>query len=78
MHLLTAHIDDLTAGVAGPIDRLVSVALQASRTGGMAKDYLMNQFEEKAAFTKSQLEVVRYLDAQIRMGYSHDHILSVY
>ena len=59
MHLLTAHIDDLTASVAGPLDRLISVALQASRTEGMAKDYLLNQFEEKANFTRRQLDLVR-------------------
>lgn len=59
MHLLIAHIDDLTASVAGPLDRLVSIALQASRTEGMAKDYLLNQFEEKARFTREQLGVVR-------------------
>ncbi len=62
MHLLTAHIDDLTANVAGPLDRLVSVALQASRTEGMAKEYLLNQFEDKENFTKTQLEVVRLVD----------------
>ena len=62
MHLLTAHIDDLTAGVAGPLDRLVSVALQASRTEGMAKDHLMGQFENKSSFVIDQLEVVRSAD----------------
>lgn len=59
MHLLTANIDDLTAGVAGPLDRLISVALQASRTEGMAKDHLMEQFEKKEAFVSDQLDVVR-------------------
>lgn len=58
MHLLTAHIDDLTATVAGPLDRLVSVALQASRTDGLAKDHLMEQFEKKERFIDDQMEVV--------------------
>ena len=61
MHLLTAHIDDLTASVAGPLDRLVSVALQASRTEGMAKDYLLNQFEDKRMFTKTQVEAIKFV-----------------
>ena len=67
MHLLTAHIDDLTASVAGPLDRLVSVALQASRTEGMAKDHLLGQFEDKATFTKTQLELVRYTNCNTKI-----------
>ena len=59
MHLLTANIDDLTARVAGPLDRLVSIALQASRTEGMAKDHLMGQFEKREGFVSDQLDVVR-------------------
>ena len=58
MHLLTAYIDDLTARVAGPLDRLVSVALQASRTEGMAKDHIMQQFEKKEKFINDQMEVI--------------------
>lgn len=59
MQLLTAHIDDLTAEVAAPMDRLVSVALQASRTDGMAKDHLLSQFEKKAAFINEKMEEMR-------------------
>lgn len=59
MHLLTAHIDDLTTNVAGPLDRLISVALQASRTDGMAKDHLMEQFEKKQSFASNQLDRVK-------------------
>ena len=59
MHLLTAHIDDLTAEVAAPLDRLVSVALQASRTSGMAKERLMEQFQSKETFINDQLDEVR-------------------
>jgi hypothetical protein len=59
MHLLTAYIDDLTARVAGPLDRLVSVALQASRTEGMAKDHLMGKFEQKEEFINDQLDTVK-------------------
>lgn len=59
MHLLTAYIDDLTAGVAGPLDKLISVALQASRTDGMAKDHLLKQFDKKEEFVTKQLEEVK-------------------
>ena len=59
MHLLTAYIDDLTANVAGPLDRLVSVALQASRTDGMAKEHLLEQFKAKKEFATGQLEKVK-------------------
>ena len=50
VHLLTAHIDDLTAGVAAPLDRLVDLALQASRTSGIAKQHLLSQFEGRASY----------------------------
>lgn len=59
MHLLTAYIDDATAEVARPLDRLVSVALQASRTEGMAKEHLLQQFEAKANFVSDQIKVIR-------------------
>ena len=58
MHLLAAHIDDLTAEVSAPLDRLVDTALQASRTDGLAKDHLIKQFEQRAAFIADQLQVV--------------------
>ena len=58
MQLLTAYIDDLTAEVARPLDRLVSVALQASRTEGMAKEHLLQQFEAKANFISDQIKVI--------------------
>ena len=61
MHLLTAHIDDLTAEVAAPLDRLVSVALQASRTSGMAKEQLMKNFQSKETFINDQLDEVRWV-----------------
>lgn len=61
VHLLTAHIDDLTAEVSAPLDRLVDIALQASRTDGMAKQHLLKQFENKASFLTDQLEVVNTL-----------------
>ena len=68
MHLLTAHIDDLTAGVAAPLDRLVDLALQAGRTsGGPAREHLLNQFESKAAFISEQLGRVGELFSEATM-----------
>ena len=59
VHLLTAHVDDLTAGVAAPLDRLVDIALQASRTSGIAKQHLLSQFEGRASYlTDHALEKV--------------------
>ena len=58
MQLLTAHIDDLTAEVAAPLDRLVSVALQASRTDGMAKEHLLTQFDKKAVYISEKVEEI--------------------
>ena len=58
VHLITAHIDALTAQVSAPLDRLVDIALQASRTSSMAKQHLLGKFENKAAFIRDQLEVV--------------------
>ena len=66
MHLLTAHIDDLTAEVAAPLDRLVSVALQASRTSGMAKEKLMEQFLSKETFINDQLDEVRWVEPHLK------------
>ena len=59
MHLVTAHIDALTAKVSAPLDRLVDIALQASRTSSKAKQHLMERFEKKATFLTNQLDVVR-------------------
>ena len=36
-----AHIDALTAEVAAPLDRLVDIALQASKTTSLAKQHLL-------------------------------------
>ena len=58
VHLLTAHIDDITAEMSSPLDHLVEVALQASQRSGMAKQHLMDQFESKASFMSDQLQVV--------------------
>ena len=56
-----AHIDDLTAEVAAPLDRLVDLALQASRTTSLAKQHLLTKFETKASFIREQLGVVNTL-----------------
>ncbi len=58
VHLLTAHVDELVAEVAAPLDRLVDTALQASRTQGAAKDLLLRQFEQRASFIRDQLQTV--------------------
>ena len=58
VHLLTAHIDDITAEMSSPLDHLVDVALQASQRSGMAKQHLMDQFESKASFMSDQLQLV--------------------
>ena len=58
VHLLTAHIDDVTAEMSSPLDHLVDVALQASQRSGMAKQHLMDQFESKASFMSDQLQLV--------------------
>lgn len=59
IHLLTAHIDDLTAEVSAPLDRLVDIALQASRTDRHVKQHLLKQFENEASFINDQLEEVK-------------------
>ena len=64
MHLITAHIDELIAKVSAPLDRLVDIALQASRTTSMAKQHLLGKFEAKASFISDQLEVVRMFGHQ--------------
>lgn len=61
VHLLTAHIDDITAETSSPLDHLVDVALQASQRSGMAKQHLMDQFESKASFMSDQLQLVSRL-----------------
>lgn len=61
VHLLTAHIDDITAEVSSPLDHLVEVALQANQRSGMARQHLVDQFESKASFLSDQLEVVSKL-----------------
>lgn len=53
-----AHIDHLTADVAAPLDRLVDLALQASRTTSLAKQHLLSKFESKASFIGDQLTVI--------------------
>ena len=58
VHLITAHIDGLIAKVAVPLDRLVDIALQASRTSSIAKQHLLGVFENKASFIRDQLEQV--------------------
>lgn len=59
VHLLTAHVDELIAEVAAPLDRLVDIALQASRTSkGPAKELLLRQFEQRASFINDQLRTV--------------------
>ena len=58
VHLITAHVDGLTAKVSAPLDRLVDIALQASRTSSIAKQHLLSMFENKAGFMRDQLEVV--------------------
>ena len=58
VHLITAHVDGLTAKVSAPLDRLVDIALQASRTSSMAKQHLLSMFENKAGFMRDKLEVV--------------------
>lgn len=64
MHLITAHIDELIAKVSAPLDRLVDIALQASRTTSMAKHHLLGKFEAKASFISDQLEVVCLVNNQ--------------
>lgn len=55
VHFLTAHIDDLTAEVSSPLDHLVDIALQASKTTGPAKEHLLQQFKTKSAYITNQL-----------------------
>ncbi len=59
-----AHIDHLTADVAAPLDRLVDLALQASRTTSLAKQHLLTKFESKASFIVDQLNLVDQLFAE--------------
>lgn len=70
VHLLTAHIDDMTAEVSTPLDHLVDVSLQANQRSGMAKQYLMDQFETKASFLSDQLQTVSELFNEVT-----DHVL---
>ena len=62
VHLLTAHIDDLTAEASAPLDRLVDIALQANRTSNLqTKRLLMKRFDAKANFLTQQLNSVERL-----------------
>eukprot|EP00731_Ephydatia_muelleri_P020881 Em0013g608a len=58
VHLLTAHVDELTAHVTTPLDTLVSIALEASKTE-LAKGHLMSQFKAKARRMRRQMECLR-------------------
>ena len=57
--------------MAAPLDRLVDIALQASRTSGIAKQHLLSQFESRASYlTDHALEKVsRHFD-EATMGLS--------
>ena len=57
--------------MAAPLDRLVDIALQASRTSGIAKQHLLSQFESRASYlTDRALEKVsRHFD-EATMGLS--------
>lgn len=63
MHLLTAHIDDLTAEASAPLDRLVDLSLQANRTSGLPKQLLMKKFDDMATYLTDQLDCVSKLFA---------------
>lgn len=71
MHLLTAHIDDLTVEASAPLDRLVDISLQANRTSGQAKQHLLSRFETKATFLNKQLELVERLFNEATGDISH-------
>ena len=60
----------MTAEVSTPLDHLVEVSLQASQRSGMAKQYLMDQFETKASFLSDQLQAVSEL-----FNEATDHVL---
>lgn len=51
-------MDELTAHVTTPLDSLVSIALEASKTE-LAKDHLMSQFKAKARRMRRQMELLR-------------------
>ena len=63
MHLLTAHVDELTTETSAPLDRLVDLSLQASRTSGHAKQTLLNKFDRMAMGLSEQLNQVDRLYA---------------
>ncbi len=71
VHLLSAHIDGLTAETSAPFDRLVDLSLQANRTSGQARKYLLDKFEAKAAFITAQLVLVDNLFGDATQDVSH-------
>ncbi len=77
MHLLTAHIDDLTAEASAPLDRLVDLSLHANRTSGMAKQLLMKKFDNMAAYLTDQLEHVLKLFADCTQSLANPREISV-
>ena len=58
VHLLTAHVDNLTAKTSAPLDRLVDVALEASRTSDLPKQLLLKKFEGMATGLMDKLSLV--------------------
>ena len=65
VHLLSAHIDDLTTETSAPLDRLMALSLQANETTGQAHQYLMSKFENKSTLLLEQLEEVWILFEEI-------------
>lgn len=74
MHLLTAHIDDLTAEASAPLDRLVDLSLQANRTSGQARQLLMDKFEGMAMYLTEQLDLVQNLFGESTQSPSHPEV----
>ncbi len=73
LHLLTAHIDHITAAASAPLDRLMELSLAANRTSGLAKQHLMNKFEEKSSSLLEQLETVETLFNEATMAAEEEH-----
>lgn len=71
VHLLTAHVDDLTAETSAPLDRLVDISLQANRTSGLPKQLLLNKFEAMATNLSSLLNQVDRLFGDATQPQSH-------
>lgn len=59
VHLLTALVDDLTANVSAPVDRLAGAALAVTKADSQQRLFMTREFEIQARELTSRVAKVR-------------------